>query len=264
MFAKDKEIVIAIVTSTSLMIFLVGIIVTAIIKYQNKSRKHFQEMSDLKIMYQEETIKAQIEIEEQTLTRISQEIHDNIGQILSLVKLNLNTLEIEDAEPLIKNKIFTTKDLVGKAINDLRQLSKSLNSIHLSQRYLSESLSIEIDIIKRTGIYHAEITIKGEESPFDPQKQLIIFRIVQESLNNIIKHARARLILLELDYGPEFLILTVKDDGIGFTMSPINAENERKGTGLGNIYHRVKLLGATIKIESANGKGTKVILKVPR
>jgi two-component system, NarL family, sensor kinase len=263
MFAQDKEIIIAVVTSTCLMVFLVGIIVTAIIKYQNKNRKHFQEMHNLKLLYQEEIIKAQIEKEEQTLTRISQEIHDNIGQILSLVKLNLNTLEMEGCDPLIKNKVLGTKDLVGKAINDLRQLSKSLNSIHLSQGYLSEALSLEVEIIKKTGIYNAEFTTQGEERHFDPQKQLIIFRIAQEALNNIIKHAHAHNISVVLNYLPEFLNLTVVDDGDGFTILPKNSMNTLNGTGIGNLYHRAKLLGASIDIESAKGKGTSIILTVP-
>ena len=133
MFAKNQEIIVAIVTSTSVMVFLVGVIVAAIVRYQSRSRSHNLEVSNLKIKYQEEMIKAQFEKEEQTLTRISQEIHDNIGQILSLVKLNLNTLDLETTTDTIREKVGITKELVSKAIQDLRELSKSLNAIHLAR-----------------------------------------------------------------------------------------------------------------------------------
>jgi two-component system, NarL family, sensor kinase len=264
MLTSDKEIIIALITSTGLMLFLAGIIIAAIIKYQSRSRKYLQEMSNLKIRYQEEAIKAQIEKEDQTLTRISQEIHDNIGQILSLVKLNLNTLDLENCPPPIKDKVLTTKELVGKAINDLRHLSKSLNSLHLSHGYLSESLSGELDIINRTGAFITNLSVDGEEKPFNPQKQLIIFRIAQEALNNIIKHANAFHIGITLNYGPEILNLIIKDDGVGFNnIMPDGAERQKTGTGLVNIYNRAELIGGSVRIFSEKGLGTSIDIKIP-
>lgn len=244
------------------MVVLVGIIVAAIIKYQVRARKHLQEVSNLKLIYQEEAIKAQIEKEEQVLTRISQEIHDNIGQILSLVKLNLNTLDLETCDHDVKKKAMVTKDLVGKAIHDLRQLSKSLNSIHLTQGNLAESLKLEAEIINKTGIYNLTFSTKGLENPFESRKQLIIFRIAQEALNNIIKHSHARNISMNLNYENEFLNFTIEDDGDGFNIS----ENElklQKGTGLGNMYHRANVIGAGLKIDSVKGRGTLLQLTIP-
>ena len=255
----ENEIIVTIVLSSSLMVFLVSIIVLAVVKYQNKARKHLLEVNELKIKYQEETIKAQVEKEEQTLNRISQEIHDNIGQILSLVKLNLNTMEMNECSADVHTKMLATRDLVGKAINDLRALSKSLNSRHLVKEFLSESLQRELEIINRSGIYTTRLSVNGEEASFDPQKQLILFRIVQELLNNIIKHARASTIQIILNYDSAFLNLSVNDNGTGFTTNP----NEKSGTGLGNVYHRAKLIDADIRIESEKGAGTTVLLKIP-
>ncbi len=264
MFEQDKEITIAIIISTGLMIIFVGIIIAAIVKYQRRTRKYLQEMSNLKIRYQEETIKAQIEKEEQTLNRISQEIHDNIGQILSLVKLNLNTLELSDCDCTVKNKITSTTDLVGKAINDLRQLSKSLNSQHLSSGYLSDSLKTELEIMNKTGIYDADVKVTGEEKPFSPQKQLIIFRIAQEALNNIIKYAKADHISISLIYFPQLLDLFIVDNGVGFNHTIDDTkEPKQSGTGIENMYHRANLIGATIEIKSVIGNGTSVHLSIP-
>lgn len=264
MLSLDKEILLTFVASTFLMVFLVIIIIVAIVRYQNRLRKHSQEISRLNLQYQAEIVKVQIENEEQTLNRISQEIHDNIGQILSLVKLNLNTVKVEMCDVKTQNKIEGTKELVSKAINDLRQLSKSLNSIHLSEQYLSESIKRELDIINRTEEYTTEFELKGEEQVFEPQKQLIVFRIVQEILNNIVKHAHAQQIRVECDYSPDFLALKVIDNGVGFDPSSLVITNGKSsGTGLGNITYRAKLIGATVNIDSQKGSGTIITLNIP-
>ncbi|NOU18406.1 MAG: hypothetical protein HOO91_12690 [Bacteroidales bacterium] len=264
MFTQDKEILLAFIASTFLMVFLVIIIIVAIVRYQNRLRKHSQEISKLSIQYQEEIVKVQIENEEQTLNRISQEIHDNIGQILSLVKLNLNTVKVEMCDAKTQNKIEGTKELVSKAINDLRQLSKSLNSIHLSQQYLSDSIKQELETINRTEEFTTELVLRGDERTFESQKQLIIFRIIQETLNNIVKHAKAKVIRVEVEYGLEFFTIKVIDDGIGFDLSSLNLINGKdRGTGLSNISYRAKLIGASLDIDSQKGKGTAITLNMP-
>ncbi len=264
MFAKDQEIFVAIIASTALMVFLVAVIVFAVIRYQNKLRKHLQEISDMRIAFHSEVLKAQLEKEEQTLLRISQEIHDNIGQILSLVKLNLNTMDISSCTPTLQEKVILTKDMVGKAINDLRQLSKSLNSTHLKQQFLSESLKAELDIINKVGLYLTSFSINGEEKLLDPQKQLIIFRMVQEALNNIIKHAQAKQISITLNYEFESLYLSIADDGIGLSEFNASTTNSpKKGTGMGNLYYRAELIGAIVNIESEKNKGTNIQFTIP-
>ncbi|NVO11197.1 MAG: sensor histidine kinase [Bacteroidales bacterium] len=264
MFTQDKEILLAFIASTFLMVFLVIIIIVAIVRYQNRLRKHSQEISKLNIQYQEEIVKVQIENEEQTLNRISQEIHDNIGQILSLVKLNLNTVKIEKCDAQTQKKIEGTKELVSKAINDLRQLSKSLNSIHLSQQYLSDSIKQELEVINRTEEFTTELVLRGDERTFESQKQLIIFRIIQETLNNIVKHAKAKVIRVELEYGLESFTIKVVDDGVGFDLSSQHLINgKERGTGLSNISYRAKLIGASLDIDSQKGKGTAITLNMP-
>ncbi len=264
MFAQDEEIFLTIIASSFLMVFLVIIIVIAIVKYQSRLRKHLHEINNLKLLFQEEILKVQIENEEQTLNRISQEIHDNIGQILSLVKLNLNTVKVEKCDAPTQKKIEGTKELVSKAINDLRQLSKSLNSIHLSQQYLSDSIKQELETINRTEEFTTELILRGDERTFESQKQLIIFRIIQETLNNIVKHAKAKVIRVELEYGLESFTIKVVDDGIGFDLSSLHLiTGKERGTGLSNISYRAKLIGASLDIDSQKGKGTAITLNMP-
>jgi two-component system, NarL family, sensor kinase len=120
----DIQVVIAV---TFFLLLITSFVVVFVFINRNQHQKYLQEKEDAKNAFLQEILKAQLEMKEKTLHTISQEIHDNIGQILSLVKLNLNTILLDDDNPAAP-KITTTKELVGKAIQDLRNLSKSLNT----------------------------------------------------------------------------------------------------------------------------------------
>jgi len=260
MFPQDKEIFITIIASTALMVFLVAVIVFAVVRFQNKLRKHMQEINELKLDFQKEVLKSQLEKEEQTMHRISQEIHDNIGQLLSVVKLNLSIMQTSSFNEAFREKLNTTAEIVSKAITDLRQLSKSLNSLHLMQIPISMALQNEMNIINNTRQLQANLEVKGEELQFEPQKQLILFRILQEALNNTLKHAKATTLLIQLNYQDEQLLMKVKDNGIGFDNLAIN---RIKGTGIGNMQYRAGLIGAELNIYSEKNKGTTLSIYAP-
>jgi signal transduction histidine kinase len=258
--SREIEVIIGI---TLLLLLITSFVVVFVFVNRNQHHKYLKEKEDIKNAFLQEILMAKLEMKEKTLHTISQEIHDNIGQILSLVKLNLNTILLEDENPAA-SKINTTKELVGKAIQDLRNLSKSLNTEHISQQKLSESLKLELDLIQRTGMYTTQLHIEGNEEPLDPQKQIIVFRIVQEVLQNIIKHAKARYISIILHYIPGHFTMSIKDDGTGFDVSAQHKNDlPEKGTGLGNIYHRAKLMGADLSIDSHLGQGTLTRLSLP-
>ena len=258
--ADEIYIVIAI---SLLMLVVTSFVIVFIFIHRNQYTKHLKEKEEIKNAYLQEILKAQLEMQEQTLHTISQEIHDNIGQVLSLAKLNLNTILLKDDNPSFA-KITTTKELVAKAIQDLRNLSKSMNTDHISQKKLSEALRFELDMIQKTGVFKTKLLVEGSESAIDPQKQLIIYRIVQETLQNIIKHAKAENIFIGLKYLPDKLVMSINDDGAGFDLAALKQANPQdKGTGIANIYHRARLMGAEINIDSQLGKGTQTQLLLP-
>jgi two-component system NarL family sensor kinase len=258
--AGEIQIVSAI---TLLLLLITSFIVAFIFIHQNQYHKYIRDKEEMKNTYQQEILKAQLEMKEQTLLTISQEIHDNIGQILSLVKLNLSTIPLTDGNPAAA-KITATKELVGKAIQDLRNLSKSLNTEYVTQQKLSESLQFELELIQKTGLYTTNLQVHGNETTFDAPKQLIIFRIAQEVLNNIIKHAKAQRISVALDYQPDNPTLRIEDDGSGFDTVALQVRGAQdKGTGIGNMYYRAKLIGADFSIESQPGQGTSILLSLP-
>jgi two-component system, NarL family, sensor kinase len=213
------------------------------------------------LRFQQELLKSKIEIQNQTFQNISQEIHDNIGQVLSLVKLNLHTADFNDL-PATMEKINCSKLLVGKAIVDLRDLSKSLSAEMIKEAGLHMTIQREIGLMSKTGQYKTVFTLQGQPFRFDKQKELIMFRIFQELFNNIISHSKAKTVNVLLFYQAELFNLIVSDDGDGFDDSRLATEEEF-GLGIRNMQNRATLIGATFQLTSTLGKGTSVSIELP-
>jgi two-component system NarL family sensor kinase len=257
--AMSNEIFTTIIGSTLLLVFFSLIIIIAVLKYQTRRRNYLLELASLKNIYQQEILRSQLEMKEQTLHTISQEIHDNIGQVLSLAKLNLNKVLLQEDKPS-RDKIIASKELISKAIQDLRDISKTLNSEFVSSTSLAEALRSELAIINKTGEYKANLVIHGLEKPVDSQKQLIIYRILQEAMHNVIKHAKASEIEVILHYLTTSLNIIIKDNGKGFTPS---TSQHASGTGIFNMHFRAKLIGATLTLDSKVDHGTILNLSLP-
>lgn len=264
MLESDEEIYLTAIKGALLITFLVIIIIVAIVKYYTRLKNHLQEVNELESNYQQEILKTQIEIQEQTFNNISQEIHDNLGQSLSLVKLNLNRLKLECIDKNIE-KVDDMINEIGKVINDLRSLSKSLNSDYLIHQNLNEAIKFEMNRIKKTGLFSIEIIENGEILSIDPKKKLIIIRTIQEVLNNIIKHAEANKISVILKYTSSNLLIQIVDNGKGFDTKKLsNSESDStRGVGIYNMFHRIKLIDGSFGIKSSIGSGTNISIDLP-
>jgi len=218
---------------------------------------HQQEMYEITMQYEKALLQSQLEIQEQTFRNISQEIHDNIGQVLSLAKLNLNTMA---GSGQYAEKLNVTEDLLSKALSDLRDISKSLNSEKISEAGLSHAIQTELHMIER--IANIRCFFSGESflPYFSNEVNTIIFRIVQEALNNIIKHAKASEINLTLTSDEQQTSIHISDNGKGFKPDELNVLNT--GIGLVNIRKRCDLINGTCTINSSPGKGTNIDISV--
>jgi signal transduction histidine kinase len=215
----------------------------------------------VKFEFEQTLLSTQIEIQEQTLKTISQEIHDNVGQVLSLAKLNLGTFE-ESESAYNQTKINDTKQLVSKAINDLRDLSCSLNGDKIADLGLKDAIENELKIISNTGQFATDLIVTGDYYKLAAQNEMVIFRIVQESLNNAIKHSKAKHITVQIDYNKAFCKIAVMDDGKGF--DALKLEATKTGVGLHNMKSRASLIGAHFSIEASINIGTKVFIELPK
>jgi two-component system, NarL family, sensor kinase len=241
---------------TVVFIILAVLFVIFILLSVQRRNKMIANTKEIESQFQQTLLQSQLEIQEQTLKTISQEIHDNIGQVLSLAKLNLNTLEAMNDEQQRKQKIDTSKQLVSKAITDLRNLSHSLNTDYVADMGFQRAIEYQLELLQKSSTVKTTLEISGEPIIFDKQKGLILFRIVQEVINNIIKHAQADIINVQLQYLPNSFILTVADNGKGFDVGSL--DNGNGGIGLRNMQNRAKLINASVHINSVPSNGTAV------
>ena len=247
-----------IIATIVLLIFTFGII-TLFMRYQKRHNQFINEKKRLELNFQQELLQTQIEIQEQTLKTISQEIHDNIGQVLSLAKLNLNTFEGIESDTN-QTKINDTKNLVSKAINDLRDLSRSLHGDKIAELGLQESVENELKILQNTGQFTTHFKVTGSPAKMEPQKEMVLFRILQEGLNNAVKHSKAKNITVQMDYQPEKFCLTIADDGVGFDKAALTAATT--GIGLTSMKSRAALIGGTFSIDSVLNNNTTICVSI--
>jgi two-component system, NarL family, sensor kinase len=256
MMGSTIEVIQAIIVV--LFIFLIVVFVVAIVfAYQRRQRSHLREKQLLQSQHTQAILQTQLEIQEQTLATISQEIHDNIGQILSLAKLNLNTLLIQ---PAGKPKLDSTLQLVSKAISDLRDLSRSMHGDRIAELGLHEAIAAEMKIVQNTGQFTTSMQTTGSIYRLEQQAEMVLFRMVQEALHNAIKHSLAVNISVNMDYQPEQLTLTVSDNGKGFALEQLQAA--QKGIGLKSMQNRAALIGAIFSITSPAVGGTTITIQL--
>jgi signal transduction histidine kinase len=240
------------------LIFLLApvFLLSYVIVYNRRKKKHAEEKENLRSNFQKELLKTQLEVQEQTLLNVSRELHDNIGQVLSFVKLNLGLAEgLSDQEKQLK--INESRDLLAQSITDLRHLSKSISSEHIVEFGLVKTITKEVERVNKSGLIAIDLHIKGEEYTLGEHRELVLFRIFQETLNNTLKHSGAKHLKIKLQYSDQLFNLTLEDDGHGFL---IGAARKKSGSGLKNLENRAALIGAVATINSSPGKGCYIMV----
>ncbi len=254
---SNTDILVSIIAGSLLLFLLCVFIVAFAALFLRKKQQHTIEKQVLQSQFAEVLLQSQLEIKEQTLRHIAYELHDNLGQIASLIKINLNTLRLGD-KVIAEQKIEDTKELVRQLILDLKSLSVSLNSDRVVQQGLVRSLESEVERLNKTGQFEATLHVEG--SPLlDSSSVIILYRMMQEIINNIVKHSKAKQIRISVQATINLLTLVCIDDGIGFdTKDGIGSG----GSGLMNLQDRAKLINAQLVIQSSPGKGTTISIEL--
>ena len=241
------------------IILLAAIVVLLIM--QNKRRYVYQaEIKEKEYQYQHDLLNTRIEMQEQLLQQVSQEIHDNVGQVLSLVKVHLYSAGSQIENHSAINLLNTSAILLDKAIEDLRNISHAKSIGILEQLGLSETIKKELGYISNSKNITTNILIEGAFFALLPEQELFIYRIAQEAINNSLKHSGCSEINVWVIYEPALFILTISDNGVGFVQEQ---KQELTGIGISNMKQRAKLLNASLSVTSANLSGTTITLKMP-
>lgn len=214
----------------------------------------------MKEEFEQELLKTQIELQEQVLDQVSAELHDNIGQLLTVIKIGLGSLgQSQSINELNKAQTHEIREQVVNAIEGMRSISKTLSHDFIQDSGLVEALKITLDRVNRAGKLNATIEIKGEHYTVDPNAEIILFRTAQEIINNALKHSEANNLHIDIDYGNDTFIMDIRDDGKGFELQEAESREATKtGRGIKNMRNRVKIIGGILNLETTPGKGTRV------
>ncbi|WP_299888062.1 histidine kinase [uncultured Lacinutrix sp.] len=248
-----------------LLVYMIGvlIIVTTLvilffIVFQKRKNKLLIDKIKQQQAFEEELSNAQTEIQEQTLKNIGWELHDNVGQLLAAASMQLNILKTQISDD-VKENFSEASNTVKQSLKEVRLLSRSLNNEVILNIGFEQSITNELNRLKKMKFASAELNVKGEVIPFQNKKhEVIVFRILQEFFSNTVKYSEAKNLAVKLNYDNDKLIITASDDGKGFDIETI-----KKGSGLLNMKSRAELINMSYNLSSKIGEGTNLELEYP-
>ncbi len=248
-FSNETEAITITVIAVALLLVLMIIVLLSV--FVRRKNKLVNQQQQAKQSFEKELAESQVEIREATLRNISWELHDNVGQLLALAKIQAQTVKEHP------KRIDEVVEIIGSALNELRALSKLINPEALKNLTLGQAIKLEVDRFNRLNFIKSTLTERGIKNILDPKVEIILFRILQEFFSNTIKHSKAETLDVVLDYN-NGLHISAKDNGIGFL-----TDKSVEGIGLSNMQNRAKLIGASLQIYSVLEQGTTIEINLP-
>lgn len=252
---ERKEIQLLVISLGIVFFTLIVILLVIFFYFLKKKNKFLVEKMEADLYFQSELVKTRIEIKDQTLSEISKELHDNIGQIISVAIMQLNIC-ISSKDVQI-NELKDLKTLLAKSLDELRILSRIINKDNLLQNNFLEAIQQDLERIKKLKKIKFNFKQIGAVPTINKEHELIIYRIFQEALHNSLKHSRSDLFDVHIETTDSLFILKLKDFGIGYDL-----EKSNSGIGLNNMKLRAKLIGAELILNS-DSTGTSVTIEYP-
>lgn len=254
-----ENIIILVASITAIFLMGGGFIILFVNIYNNRKKAYQKEKELLISIYSQTLLQSKVEIQEQTLQYISRELHDNLGITASVIKIHINTLKLDDPK-ILEDQLTEMKEQVKQLIADIKELSVKMDGEKVGHLGLMQSIETEIKRINKTGVISIRLNKIDIADDISTDKSIILFRMIQETLNNAIKHSEAKNIEVNVTTSEKILILEISDDGKGF-----NVVEKRKsgGSGLLNLYSRANLIQANLNIQSSPGSGTKIRIELP-
>lgn len=256
----QTEIQLLVFVTTIIVLILAITLIVFFFYFQQKKTAYLIKQRETQKRFQEEINKSRLEIQEQALQNISWEIHDNVGQLLSTAKMQLNMVQFSLPEEH-QASVQETSDIVGKSLDELRGLAKSLNPETIKNKGLISSTMQEVERYNRLNFIKATLEISDEYYDLSNEKEIILFRILQEFCNNTLKYSKAKELNITFNFTEKKLIITAKDNGIGFD---VNDTSKQTGIGLVNIKSRGELINAKVELKSEENIGTKLYISCPK
>jgi two-component system, NarL family, sensor kinase len=251
-------LIVAVVIVT--MMVMAGAIIIFVVFYQKRMIKEQMNRQVLEYEHQQKMLQAELESQETERRRLAADLHDSIGGMLSTIRVGMSTMARLLPDP---QSMDQTKQMLDDTINSVRRISRDLMPSILEKFGLIHALTELCERFQNTSKIRIDFVEEGTFESMEKNRQLMIFRIVQELLNNAVKHAQATHITVKLTIGDP-LFVEVEDNGVGFDADAIKRDLQGgKGLGLFNIENRARLLGGKIEYLKPVKHGSKTVLTIP-
>ncbi|MBP6389268.1 MAG: hypothetical protein KA175_08940 [Flavobacteriales bacterium] len=243
---SSEQVIFTVVIATVVLLAVLGVMGFLMVVNTERRHRHRAALVELQRKRDQEVITAEREATQQTLGEVGRELHDNVGQLLTVAQMGLaDVLDEGAADPRLRAALGALED----GIEEVRRLGRTLNSDMWQHRTFVDAVSAEASRVERMGRVRAHLRIIGEPTELSPDTKTVLFRVFQEIMSNALKHAHADTIEITLDGGPPF-VLRIRDNGTGF----MDAQRA-VGSGLANIRRRCALIGFRAELTTAPGAG---------
>ncbi|MBY5956865.1 hypothetical protein KUV50_01875 [Membranicola marinus] len=247
----EKEVQLIIVVSTLVIMLMAAGLVLFFIYIQKRKNKYIREKERITEELEKTYLTSQMEIQEKTLQYIGRELHDNLGQILSSIKIKLALAMDEEVD---RDTLFELHELVGRSISEIRALSRTLNKDHIQNIGFINAIDIELRRYQKWRIIQTHFDFNCITPLEHDKDHLILYRILQEFFTNTIRHAQAENLWIEIENNAGRLHIVARDDGRGMKYDDANGW----GSGLLNMRKRAQMIGAEYIFHSDPGVGTRM------
>lgn len=259
---QEKQAFIKNIIIVAIILLTALIIISGVLFYRKKQIEQ-QSKLDTEIALQKEIrTKAILDAEEKERRRIAQDLHDGVGQLLSAAKLNLSNLDSKITNQTEEQKIAMQNalNLVDDSVKEVRTVSHNMMPNTLIKLGLASAVREFITKLGNAPTLKVDLEIVGLDTRLDKQIETVLYRVIQEIVNNIIKHAKASQISMQLIRHETELNIMIEDNGVGFDTNQLD---NFEGIGLKGIQTRIEFLNGSVHFDSTVGRGTTVIIDVP-
>jgi signal transduction histidine kinase len=223
--------------------------------YFTKIKTYTQQLYQKDLDFQKTLTTTVIETQEQVLNNVSEDLHDDVGQQLTIINFQLEHLKLDSPES--HNALTPLSESLGKVSQSVRDISHALNNQLIVKQDLLKAITTEMERLQKNTKIAIDFSLPTKaKSAFPVNEKIIIYRIFQESLNNSFKHAKAKAVSVVVKTTPQFQMI-ITDDGIGFEAAK---KTTTSSLGLGNMKTRAASIGYHLTINSTPGTGTTITL----
>ncbi|MCF0072486.1 sensor histidine kinase [Dyadobacter sp. CY261] len=242
-----------------IMVMMALAIVIFVLLYQRKL--HFQQRSlhQMEMSHQKKILESIVASQENERERIARDLHDEVGASLSAVRLFVNQIQYEKSPEEMKGLAARSGQILGDVVKDVRQIAHNLSPVIIENFGFAGAVKILLNRMEDAGM-HIHCSIDDPAETLSAYQQTILYRIIQEVIGNVVKHAEASEITFDLHQNGPHLILQMGDNGKGFDVA---SGHKQTGMGMSTIRTRTDLLDAKLILDSAPGAGTRIKIDIP-